>query len=166
MPKRRTTTTRSNTKIVIAIAVGIVGGVIGINAVLLAQVTGTERYLRNLQEISDQSQVITQNYEDSIAKWNEGLIDDEEILQITDENLGQLEALLSRLKLLDPPEQFREGHDMSVLSLEYELQSNRHMRNYIETGDEQEYERSSELLQLAFNYESKAFEAFAKSRNT
>ncbi|MFQ5941389.1 MAG: hypothetical protein ACE5KA_06810 [Nitrososphaerales archaeon] len=85
------------------------------------------------------------------------------MLQITDNNLEQLYSLLSRLKALEPSEKFKEGHEMSVLSLEYELQSNKHMRKYVETGDQMEYEKSSELLQLAFNYESRAFAAFART---
>lgn len=151
----------------IAIVVGIAAAVIGINAFFITQPSSSERYVIELQEISDQSRVVTQSYEESIRRWQDGTIDDAEMLQITDDNLAQLQLLLSRLKSLEPPDRLKEGHDLSVLSLEYELQSNKHMRNFIETGDENEFEKSSELLQLAISYESRALAAFAEAnKNT
>jgi hypothetical protein len=166
MPSRRDAS-RSNQKLVIVAVVGVIAAAIGINAIFVTQASSSDRYVIQLQEISDQSRVVTQNYENSIGKWKDGLIGNAEMLQITDNNLEQLQSLLSRLKALEPPEKFREGHEMSVLSLEYELQSNKHMRSYVETGDQAEYEKSTELFQLAFNYESEAFAAFAKAnKNT
>jgi hypothetical protein len=153
--------------LVIVIAVGIIALVLGINALLVTQASSSDRYIMELQEISDQSRATTQNYEDSVGKWKNGMITDTEMLTITDNDLAQLQSLLSRLKSLEPPEKFKEGHELSILSLEYELQSNKHMRNYVETGDQAEYEKSLELLQLAFNYESRAFAAFSKNnKNT
>lgn len=164
MPKRRAKP-RSQ-RLLIAIALGIVAVAIGINAFFIAQTSASDRYIIELQEISDQSGAITQTYEDAIGRWQNGKIDNNEMLQITDDNLDQLQSLLSRLKSLDPPDKLKEGHELSVLSLEYELQSNKHMRNYIETGDESEFEKSSELLQLAISYESKAFASFAKANKS
>jgi hypothetical protein len=161
MPRR--TKTGSQRILVVSIAVGIVAAVVGVNAILASQQSSTEDYVRQLQKISDQSMALTSSYEDSIGKWKNGLIDDEEMLGITDSNLQQLESLASKLKSLEPPEKFREGHEMGILSLQYELESNRHLRNYIVTGDEEEYKKSNELFQLAFDYESKAFEAFSKA---
>ncbi len=165
MPKRNISS--SNQKLVIVVAAGVIAVIIAVNAIFITQPSSNEHYVIQLQEISDQSMTITQNYESSIGKWEDGLIDNSEMLQITDNNLEQLQSLLSRLKALEPPEKFREGHEMNILSLEYELQSNKHMRNYVETGDQAEYEKSIELFQLAFNYESEAFAAFSKAnKNT
>lgn len=165
--RRREKNPRSQQKLVLVIAGGIVAAVLGISAVLMMQESTSEHYIKQLQEISDQSRTITQNYEDSITKWKDGSIDNAQMLQITDKNLEQLQLQMSRMKALEPPEKFKEGHEISILSLEYELQSNEHMRKYVETGDQEEYKKSSELFQLAFDYESKAFEALGNTnRNT
>lgn len=165
--RRREKNPRSQQKLVLVIAGGIVAAVLGISAVLMMQESTSEHYIKQLQEISDQSRTITQNYEDSITKWKDGSIDNAQLLQTTDKNLEQLQLQMSRMKALEPPEKFKEGHEMSILSLEYELQSNEHMRKYVETGDQAEYEKSSKLFQLAFDYEAKAFEALGNTnRNT
>ncbi|MEM2760019.1 MAG: hypothetical protein QXU32_10740 [Nitrososphaerales archaeon] len=161
MPRRRNP--RSQRIMAVSIAAGIIGAVLGINAVLVPQKSDSEKYVLLLQEVSDQSMTLTQNYESAIGKWRAGLIDNAEMLRITDSNLEEIKSLISRLKAVEPPERFKEGHEMSILSLDYELQSNTHMRKYIETGNQYEYDKSTELLQLAFDYESKAFQAFSEA---
>jgi len=163
---QRCNNSRSQQKLVIFVVASIIIAILGINIVFMMQGSTNDRYLIQLQEISDQSKTITQNYADSIGEWKNGLLDNAKMLQITDNNLEQLQSSLSRLKGLDPPKEFTEAHEMSILSLEYELESNKHMRKYVETGDQVEYEKSSEDFQHAFDYESKAFEAFAKANKT
>lgn len=160
MPKKREKRD-SKFKLVIFVAVGIVAAVVGLNAVLISQAPDTSSYVAQLHEISDESRFVTQIYEDAIGQWKEGAISDEHMITATDENLNQLENLLLRLRALDPPDRYQEAHDMLILSLEYEHESNEHMRSYVQTRNEAEFEKSTELLQLAFNYESEAFAAFA-----
>jgi len=158
---------RSNQKLMIALMVGAIAVAVGVSAVLASQPSNQETYITELQEISDQSKAVTQSYDDAISEWQNGQVEDSEMTRITERNLGQLELLLSRLKALEPPGRFADGHELIIRSLEYEMQSNEHMLKYIETRDQAEYEKSSELFQLAFDYEAKAFEAFAKAnKNT
>jgi hypothetical protein len=160
MPRRREKP-QSQWKLIAGISAGIIAAVLGLSAFLASQPTASESYIMELQNVSEQSRIITEKYEDSIGRWQNGTISDIEMLRITDSNLAQLEAMISRMKVLEPPEKFKEGHELSILSLEYELNSNKHLRAYVETDDDLEFERSTELLQLAFDYESKAFAAFA-----
>ena len=162
MPRRRDNT-HSHQKLIIVIAAGIVVLIMGINGIHLAQKSSNDTYILELNEISNQSRLTTKNYENSIGEWKSDVMGDIEMLRITDNNIEQLQSLLSQLKSLEPPEKFKDGHEMNILSLKYELQSNKHMRVYVETHDQAEYEKSSELFQLAFDYETKAFALFIKA---
>lgn len=158
---------KSKQFLVIVIGGAIIATVVGISFVLMTQATDSENYVRSVQSISDQSRAFTQTYENSISEWHDGEISREEMLQITDNQLENLDGLLAKLRGMEPPEKFRLAHELSILSLSHELQSDRHMRNYIETGNNDEYDRSVEFLQKAFDYETQAFEEFSRAgKNT
>ncbi len=161
MPRR--SDVRSNQKLMIALMVGAIAVAVGVSAVLASQPSSQETYIAELQEILDQSEAVTKSYEGAIMEWKHDQVDDTEMIRITERNLEQLGSTLARLRALEPPDRFAEGHQLITLSLEYELQSNEHMLKYFETGDPAEYEKSSELFQLAFDYEAKAFEALSKA---
>ncbi len=154
---------KSKQFLVTVIAGAIIATVVGISYVLMTQATDKENYVRLIQIISDRSREFTQAYENSITEWNDGEISREEMLQITDNHLEHLNGLLAELRSMEPPEKFRLAHELSILSLNHELQSDMHMRNYIETGNDDEYDRSVEFLQKAFDYETQAFEEFSRA---
>jgi len=154
---------KSQQILVVIVGVVIIAVVVGVSFIFMTQATNSENYIKTIQSVSEQSRAFTQTYEDSIAKWEDDQISMEEMLQITDSHLENLDGLLTKLKSMEPPEKFRAAHELSVLSLSHELQSDRHMRNYIETGNIDEYEISVELLQKAFDYETQAFEEFSRA---
>jgi len=154
---------KSQQTLVIIVGAVIIAIVIGVSFVLMTQATNSDNYVKTIQSISDQSRIFTQNYEDSIARWKDGQISKEEMLRITDRHLETLDGLITKLKNVEPPEKFRMAHDLSILSLNHELQSDQHMRNYIETGNNDEYEMSVELFQKAFDYEKQAFDEFRRA---
>jgi hypothetical protein len=158
---------KSKQFLVIVIGGAIIAVVIGISFVLMIQATNNENYVRSIQIISDRSGQFTQAFENSVTEWRDGEISREEMLQITDNHLENLNGLLGELRNMEPPEKFRLAHELSILSLSHELQSDRHYRNYIETGSDDEYDRSVEFLQKAYDYETQAFGEFSKaSKNT
>jgi hypothetical protein len=154
---------KSNQLSVIVIGGAVIAAVIGISFVLTTQASNNENYIKSIQTISDQSRTFTQAYENSINEWRNGEISREEMLQITDDQIENLNALLMKLRGMEPPEKFRLAHELSILSLSHELQSDRHMRNYIETGNDVEYDKSVEFFQQAFDYERQAFEEFSRA---
>ncbi|MGH9876763.1 MAG: hypothetical protein ACRD5H_03940 [Nitrososphaerales archaeon] len=154
---------KSKQFLVIVIGGAIIATVVGISFVLMTQATNDENYIKSIQNMSDQSRAFTQAYENSINEWNDGKISREEMLQITDSQLENVNGLLAKLRSMEPPEKFRLAHELSILSLSHEVQSDRHMRNYIETGNDDEYDRSVESLQKAFDYETQAFEEFSRA---
>jgi hypothetical protein len=154
---------KSQQILVAAIGGGIIAVVLGISFVLMIQATNSENYIKTIQSVYDQSRIFTQTYEDSIANWQNGQMTKEEMLRITDRQLEKLDGLLTKLKSMEPPDKFRAAHELGILSLSHELQSDKHMRNYIETGNDDEYQMSVELLQKAFDYEREAFDEFSRA---
>jgi len=64
---------------------------------------------------------------------------------------------------LQPPKQYKNATDLYTKSLESELQSNNHFRNYISTNNSTDNKLSSKLLSDAFNYETEAFKKLKAS---
>ena len=60
-------------------------------------------------------------------------------------------------KSLQPPKQFQNATDLYTKSLESELQSNNHFRNYLLTNNSTESKLSSKLLSDSFTNEIEAF---------
>ena len=104
--------TKSQQRVVIIIGVGIIAAVIGVSFVLMTQATSNENYIKTIQSISDQSRIVTQSYEDSIAKWQDGQISKEEMLEISERQLEKLDTLLATLNSMEPPEKFRVAHEL------------------------------------------------------
>lgn len=143
--------------------IGIIAVVIGVSWIMLNQVDSSEDYVNRIQSISGQSKSFTQEYEDSIARWRDGQIDKREMLQITDTHLERLDNLIVELNNIAPPEKFRNAHEFTTGSISNEMESDRHMRNYIDTGNNDEYQKSVEFLQKAFDDETTAFAEFSKA---
>ena len=81
------------------------------------------------------------------------------MIAITDNYLPKFQNLVKASKALQPPKQYQNATDLYTKSLESELQSNNHFRNYISTNNSTENKLSSRLLSDAFNYETEAFKS-------
>jgi hypothetical protein len=79
------------------------------------------------------------------------------MVAITDNYLPKYQNLVSESKALQPPKQYQDATDLYTKSLESELQSNTHFRNYLSTNNSTENKLSSKLLSDSFNYEIEAF---------
>jgi hypothetical protein len=86
-----------------------------------------------------------------------GQVDNETIITITDNYKPKYESLINKAKALQPPEQFQNGTDLYIKSIESELQSNNHFRNYLATNNATENELSNKLLSDSLVYEIEAF---------
>jgi AraC-like DNA-binding protein len=85
------------------------------------------------------------------------------MIAITNNYLPKFQNLVKESKALQPPKQYQNATDLYTKSLESELQSNNHFRNYISTNNSTENKLSSKLLSDAFNYETEAFKKLQAS---
>ena len=100
---------------------------------------------------------LSQSYHNETGKSGNGQVDNETIITITDNYKPKYESLINKAKALQPPKQFQNGTDLFIKSLESELQSNNHFRNYLATKNVTENELSNKLLSDSFTYETEAF---------
>ena len=85
------------------------------------------------------------------------------MISITNNYLPKYENLVNQSKTLQPPKQYQNATDLYTKSLESELQSYMHFRNYLSTNNSTENELSKRLLSDAFNHEIDSFKALKAS---
>jgi hypothetical protein len=112
-----------------------------------------------VKEVND----LSGSYHKETGKSENGQADNNTIITITDSYKPKYESLIDKAKALQPPKQFQNATDLYIKSLESELQSNNHFRNYLATNNATESELSNKLLSDSFTYESEAFKQLNSS---
>ena len=82
------------------------------------------------------------------------------MVSITDVYLPKFQELANKVEKLDPPDRFKKTVEFSVKSIQTEIDSYRHFRNFLITDNPKENETSNALLADALKYESYAFANF------
>ena len=166
--KKKPTTSKKVTYITIFAGVIIIGLVVAVNYYLdQAKISG-ERFGNNLQQIQEDLKNQVSDYESKITMWQEGDLTKQEILQISENHLSELENILLRYDTLLPPQTFAPSLKLFKRSTQSQLESDRLLKEWIETGDSSTKIRSDEFLQQSFEYETSALASYnmAKRGNT
>ena len=114
-------------------------------------------FVGSIENLVKEVNNLSQSYHNETGKSGNGQVDNETIITITDNYKPKYESLINKAKALQPPKQFQNGTDLYVKSVESELQSNNHFRNYLPTNNATENELSNKLLSDSFTYETEAF---------
>ena len=166
--KKKPTASKKGTYIAIFAGVIIIGLVVAVNYYLdQAKISG-ERFGNNLQQIQENLKNQVSDYESKITMWQEEDLTKQEILQISENHLSELENILLKYDTLLPPQTFATSLKLFKLSTQSQLESDRLLKEWIETGDNSTKIRSGELLQQSFEYETSALASYnmAKRGNT
>jgi hypothetical protein len=115
-------------------------------------------FLNNFYSLVNDTNQVSQNYDDEIGKWKKGEYDNQQIVSITNSYLPQYDQLIAYASNFSAPEKFQWALDLYIKSLNSERQSNELFRDYIETGNPDLNETATDLLSNASKYE---FESFA-----
>lgn len=91
------------------------------------------------------------HYEEGKWRW-ENEYTNEQMVAIIDQFIPKYQDGIDRLAELEISPVHQEAKDLALKSFQAELDSHRHFRNYLLTGDEEEKERSDALLQDSFEY--------------
>jgi len=158
--KKKPTTSRKGTYIAIVTGAIIIGLVVAINYYLdQAKISG-ERFGNSLQQIQEDLKNQVSDYESKIRMWQEGDLTKQEILQISENHIKGLENILSRYDALLPPQAFATSLKLFKLATQSQLESDRLLKEWIETGDNSTKIRSDEILQQSFEYETSALASY------
>jgi hypothetical protein len=158
--KKKPVNSKKGTYIAIVVGAIIIVLVVAFNYYLdQAKISG-ERFGNSLQQIQKDLKNQVSDYESKIRMWQEGDLTKQEILQISENHLIGLENILSRYDALLPPQAFAPSLKLFKLSTQSQLESDRLLKEWIETGDSSTKIRSDEILQQSFEYETSALASY------
>jgi hypothetical protein len=116
----------------------------------------TEVYARLL----DDSRTLTYNYQNEVGKWKLKQYSNNTMISITDQYLPKFQSLVDRAKALPSSEKYTKARNFTIQSFQSEIESYKHFRNLLATGNNAEDTKSTQLLSDALKYENQAFAAF------
>jgi hypothetical protein len=123
----------------------------------------TTSFVNSFEKIVNESHNLTQSYQHEAGKWKTHQHDNKTMISITNNYSLKYENLVNESKALQPPKQYQNATELYTKSLESELQSYTHFRNYLSTNNTAENELSTRLLSDAFRYEVDSFRELKSS---
>ena len=120
-------------------------------------------FVNSFEKLVNGAHNLTQSYQNEVGKWKTHQYGNTTMISITNNYLPKYENLVNQSKTLQPPKQYQNATDLYTKSLESELQSYMHFRNYLSTNNSTENELSKRLLSDAFNHEIDSFKALKSS---
>ena len=151
-------------QVAIAAGVVIIGLVIMLNYNLDQVKISGQRFGNNLAQIQSDLKDETTNYDAKVAQYQKGNMSKDEMLQISDKHIIVLNDILTKYNTLKPPETFVPSLELFKLSTRSQLESDKFLKEWIQTGDNSTKLRSEELLGRAFEYETSALDSFNKAK--
>ena len=143
-------------RIVTFVGIGAIVAIVGFMVFMQVGAARNNDFKRSFEGIVIEVNALTQQYQAEEKKWVNDQYDNATMISIVDQYMPRYQALIDRAEGLDTPERYVAAQDFLVKAIEAEKQSNEHFRNYLATGDEAEYERSSDLLSRSLVYSTQA----------
>ncbi len=164
MKKKKAANPKRKMQIAIVAGAIIIGVVIVLNYNLdQAKISG-QRFGDNLAQIQSNLKDETTNYDSKVTQYQKGGITKDDILQISDKHLAALNGILSKYNTLKPPEPFVPSLELFKLSTQSQIESDKLLKEWIQTRDNSTKIRSDQLLGRAFEYETRALDSFNKAK--
>lgn len=120
-------------------------------------------FVNSFEKLANEAHNLTQSYQDEFGKWKTHHYDNRTMIWITNNYLSKYANLVNQSEALHPPKQYQIASDLYTKSLESELQSYSHFRNYLLKNNSTENELSTRFLSDAFNYEIDSFKILKSS---
>jgi hypothetical protein len=114
----------------------------------------------NLQRIQEDLKKIQTDFQSEITVWEDGDISKDEFSEYSDAHISKMEELVSRYDALDPPEVFSSSVELFKLSTQSQLESDKEIIRWIQSGDIDAKIRSDSLMEESFGYEMAALTKF------
>ena len=128
-----------------------------------AQIRGLN-FGNELQSIQDELKNEQSEFYSKVSMWKEKSISKEQIMNYANTHLLKMNDIIAKYAELQMPDVFSGSVKLFKLSTETQLESDIHLINWIESGDETEKKRAEELLQASFEYEMGALSSFEKAK--
>ena len=160
MKKKPVRSSKKGLYFVIVIGIVIIGLVVGVSYYIdQAKISG-QRFGNSLEQIQSDLKKQTLDYESNKIIWQEGGLTKQEILKISETHLVELEKIAERYDKLTPPQAFTSAVELFKRSTQTQLESDKLLKKWIETGDNSTKIRSDEIMQQSFEYETSALASY------
>lgn len=111
---------------------------------LQIEVSRNNEFKRAFEQIVIDTNALTQQYTAEEQRWLPQ--DNNTLIQVIDQYLPRYDQLIERANALNAPEKYESARNYLISAIELERQSYEHFRNYLVTGNQNEYQESSELI--------------------
>lgn len=118
----------------------------------------------SLQMIQDEMRQIQNEFYSKKTMMDEDRLTGEEFLAFSQTHLQNMEDLLEKYDTLNPPDLFSPSVKLFKMSTQKQLESDRHLIEWIRSGDESEKIRSDLLLQESFADEIAALASYSRAK--
>ena len=129
-----------------------------------AQIRGLN-FGNELQYIQDELKNEQSEFYSKVTMWKEESISKEQIMNYANKHLVKMNDIIAKYAELQMPDVFSGSVKLFKLSTETQLESDKHLINWIKNGDKTEKKRAEELLQASFEYEMVALSSFEKAKS-
>ena len=150
--------------IIAAIAVLIIGGIVGYNYSAEQTKQKGFKFGNELAQIQQDVTELQIKFYSEKTKWDEGDISKEELLEYYEEHLDKFEQVIYRYDELETPELFESAVELFKISSETQLESDVEFIKWIATGDESARIRSDSQIQEAYEYENLGLVEFQSAK--
>jgi len=137
---------KRTSRIVTIGGIAAITALVGFMIALQVEASRNNDFRRAFEQIVIDVDALTQQYQVAEGKWLTKEYDNGTMIAAIDQYAPRYQALIDRAEALDAPERYRTAQGYLVSAIESEKQSNEHFRIYLVTGDETEYEKSSNML--------------------
>ena len=114
--------------------------------------------------VQDDLRKLTHSFDSKVSTFKKGDINKEKFLEFAEKHEHEMEKIVLRYDNLQIPQPFVPAIELFKLSAETQLESDKHMIEWIRTGDDTAHVRSDQLLQQSFEYEMAALSEFKSAQ--
>lgn len=117
-----------------------------------------------IENIQDDLVRLQTEFSSAVTMFHEGDMTEQEFLEYSKQHVSDMNELINRYDDLAPPGPFESSVELFKLSAQSQLERDRHIILWLETGDESFNIRADQLHQESFSYELAALSDFKAAK--
>ncbi len=166
MKKKRPPNPKKRLQIAIAAGVIIIATVIAFSYNLDQAKLAGQKFGDDLALLQSDIKNETQSFDSQLSSYEKGKLSKVQMLNITGNHIEKMQNFLTRYDNLQPPESFVPSLQLFRLSTQTQLESDKLLREWIQTGNNSTRAKSDDLLQQSFQYEMNALQSFNNEKGS
>ena len=166
MKKKRPPNPKKRLQVAIAAGVIIVAAVIAFSYNFDQAKLAGQKFGDDLALLQSDLKNETQSFDSQLSSYEKGKLSKVQMLNITGNHIEKMQNFLTRYNNLQPPESFVPSLQLFRLSTQTQLESDKLLREWIQTDNNSTRAKSDDLLQQSFQYEMNALQSFNNAKRS